>query len=553
MKSENKIQEKTGALAGLDKPLFFIPLALVLGLSALIFIFPEGSNNAINAVFTFVTEGMGWTMQIFYFICIFLTGYLIFGKIGKKRFGAEKPEFSRPVWFGLIFTGGTSATIVYWGAIDWFMRFEAPPFGMQAMSNDAFLTATASTLFDWGPIALSIYAIVGVVFGYLFFVKREDTNRPSVAAQSVLKKHTNRALGKTVDIIYMFGILGGVAASVGLSTPLLAELLHTFFGWDNGLILNAGIVAVWTVFFIVGVMGGLKNTIAKMSNWRMWLIIIGMLIVFVCSDMKFVVHTFVDSFGVYLQNYMKFSFYSDVLGTDGGYPYAWTVFFYAWWLAYALSTGIYLARISRGRTVREFMLAGVGITAACIWAHHVFLGYYTAEVHFSGAVDVAGIAAAEGYYAAIVAVWQSLPGFVGPLVLVIMTLLTFISGVTIINGTAYTLAIVSSKKLSANEEPGKMNRILWAFSLGALGLALMFLGGLKPVQTACVATGMLTMIIIILVLYAFFKNEAKQWNSLMQKQYKEKGEAIPKIYLDDDADDAPCNAEDLVVEAKAAE
>lgn len=556
MKGKDKSGGKGGGFANLDKTLFFIPMILVLALSMAVFLFPEGSNNVINWVFQFTTETMGWTMQIFYFIVIFIMAYLIFGKIGKKRFGAEKPEFSNLAWYGLLFTGGTSATIVYWGAIDWFMRFEAPPFGLPPFSDEAFLWGTSYTLFDWGTASLGIYSVVAVAFGFLFFVKREETNRPSVACESLLKKRTYGPLGKLIDIIYMFGILGGVGASVGLSTPLLAELLHSFFGWENDIVLNAGLIVFWTVFFIIGVYGGLKKTVEMMSNWRMWLIIAGMLIIFLCSNKTFVLHTFMDSLGNMLANYFRMNFYSDFLGTDGGYPYAWTIFFYGWWLAYALSTGIYIARISRGRTVREVMIAGTGITVACIYAHHVFLGYYTAEVYNSGVIDLVGIYSAEGAYAAIVAVWQTLPGAFGTIVPILMALLIFISGVTVINGTAYSLAIVSTKKLKATEEPGRFNRVLWAFSLGAIGLALIFLGGLKPVQTACVCTGLLTMIVIILILYSFFRYDTKKWDSYMKVQVREKkakGETIAfddlKDLLDEDDSSAggePCPAENGV-------
>ena len=540
-----------GGWGNLEKSLFFIPIILVFALAGAVFVFPEGANNVINGLFSFITGTLGWSMQIFYFLMIFVVLYLIFGKVGSKRLGAEKPEFSNAAWFGMIFTGGTSATIVYWGAIDWFTRYAGtPPFGVTPFSEDAYLWATSYTLFDWGPLALSPYAIVAVVFGFLFYVRREETNRPSVACDGLLKQRAYGATGKAIDIIYMFGILGGVAASVGLSTPLLAELLHTFFGIENGLALNAGIVAVWTVFFIVGVYGGLKKTVEMMSNWRMWLLIAGCIILFIFTQKTLFVHTLTDALGNMITNFFRMNFYSDALGNGAGYPFAWTIFFYGWWLAYALSTGIYIARISRGRTVRSVMLAGLGITVVCIYAHHIFFGYFTADVFVNGNLDVLNIFNEQGAYAAIVAVWQTLPGPFGMIVMILMALLTFISGVTVINGTAYSLAIVSTKKLSAQEEPAKLNRVIWAFALGALGLALMFLGGLKPVQTACICTGFLTMIVIAFLLLNFFKCDMKKWDSYMKAQVREKkakGEEIIYDELKDlDEDDSILELDELM-------
>lgn len=517
------MEQKTSAkeaFANIDKILFFVPLILVLILSALIFLFPEASNSVINWCFAVVTGSFGWTMQIFFFLNVFIMLYLIFGKYGKKKFGVEKPEFSTPAWLGLLFTGGTSATVVYWGAIEWLNYLEAPPFGAEAFSNEGLQWATSYSFFNWGPASLGLYSVVGVVFGFLFFVRKKETNRPSVACESLLKQSTHGWAGKLIDIVYMFGIIGGVGASVGLSTPLLAEILHFFFGIENGLALNAGLVVFWTIVFIVGVYGGLKKTIEKMSNWRIYLLILGFLAVFIFSNKTFVMQTFMDGIGNVFNNYLKLNFYSDSLETDGGFPQNWTIFFYAWWLAYALSTGIYMARISKGRSVRELVVGGSAVTIVCIWLHFIILGYYSVEVYQEGIIDVVSIYQESGPYTAIIAIWNTLP--LAKVWIFVFALLIFISGVTVINGTAYTLSIVSTKKLKGTEEPAKLSRVFWAFALGAIGLALIFLGGLKPVQTACVCTGFLTLIIIALILFTFFKYDIKEWDILLEKQVPKK-------------------------------
>lgn len=510
----------------IDKALFLIPLVLVLCLSVLIFLFPEASNNVINWCFGVVTGSFGWTMQIFFFINLFIMGYLIFGKVGKKRFGNEKPEYSTPVWLGMLFTGGTSATVIYWGAIEWLNYLEAPPFGAEAFSPEGLEWATTYSFFNWGPSSLGIYAVVGVVFGFLFFVKKKETNRPSVACESLLKEKTYGWSGKLIDIIYMFGVIGGVGASVGLSTPLLAELIHFLFGIENGLLLNAALIVFWTVFFVVGVYGGLHKTMNRMSNWRMYLLIIGFLVIFLFMNKAQMFNTLMDSLGRMMSNYFQMNFYSDPYGWDGAFPQNWTIFFYAWWLAYALNTGIFMARISKGRTVRELVLGGSAITIVAIWLHFTILGYYSVEVYQSNIIDVVGIYQASGPYAAIVAIWNTLP--LAKVWMIVFALLIFISGVTVINSTAYTLAIVSTKELKGTEEPSKLSRVFWALALGAIGLALIFLGGLKPVQTACVCTGLLTLIIIVLILFTFFRYDIKQWDSLLEKQKKPKDTDVSK-------------------------
>lgn len=503
------------AYANIDKALFFVPLSIIFILCVLVVVFPDSTQSAISMIFSFVTGDMGWLLQLFFMINLAIMLYFIFGKYAKKRFGAEKPEFSTPVWLGMLFTGGTSSSIVYWGAIEWYYYLAGPPFGAEPFSTEAMEWATSYSFFNWGPSCFGLYATIAVVFAFFFFVKKEETNRLSIACESLLKKHSRGAVGKIIDIIYMVGIIGGVGASIGLGTPLVSELLSTLLGLEHTLMMDAGIILFWTVFFIVGVYGGLNKTIKAMSNLRVILVAIGCLFIFIFASKSFMLNTFIDSIGIMINNYFRMALYTDPSGAANGFPQNWTIFFFAWFLAYALSTGIYMARISRGRTVRELVIGGTFAALICIYLHFVILGYYGVEVYSNGTIDLTAIFNAGGAAAAIVGIWNTLP--FPKFIMIVFVLLILISMITVINGTAYTLSIVATKKLKGSEEPAKLNRVFWALALGSIGFALIFLGGLQPIQTACVATGFLTMIIIALIFFTFFKYDMRHWDSYMAK------------------------------------
>lgn len=510
-----------GKKATVDKALFFIPLGIVIIFCALVALFPEGSSNAFNKIFGVITGKFGWALQWFFFANTLIMVYLAFSKYGNKRLGHEKPEFSTPVWLGMLFAAGTSGVAIYWGFSEWFQYATAPPFGAEPLSREAMTWASTYSFFHWGPSAYGLYATVAVVFGFFFFVKREETNRPSTACTSVIgEKNAKGFLGKVIDIVYMMGIIGAVSAAIGLSTPLISAIIVDLFNIEYTLWIDAGILVFFTIFFVFGVYGGLQKSMKTISNIKLAVVIGLLAFVFLIGPKSYMLNTFTDSMGVLVNDYFKMMFASEP-HTAGSFPQTWTIFFFAWWSAYALNTGIFLARISRGRTIRQLVLGATGASCVGCWLHFITLGYYGMNAYETGLVDVISIFQNEGVTSAIIAIIKTMP--LATVVLVVMLGVMAVSTVTVINSAAYTLSIVSTNNLPADEEPARWNRIFWAIALGALGLVLIFIGGLGPIQTISLSTGILTMLIIIVIFVAFFKYDGKKWDEYMDRNMKEDG------------------------------
>ncbi|WP_371381290.1 L-carnitine/gamma-butyrobetaine antiporter [Sporomusa aerivorans] len=494
---------------GIDKLLFWPPLVLVAVICSAIIMNPEGGTSAVNKVFSFLTGPMGWTYEVFVLANLGVVLYFIFGKFANKRFGGDKPEFSTLSWLGMLFSAGTSAAIVYWSPIEFYFYLTAPPFGLEPMSPQATAMAGAYPLFHWGPSSYALYVGVGVVFGYLFFVQGKEVFRPSTACEAMLGKHASGYLGKAIDIFYMVGIIAGISTSVGLGTPLLSEVITKITGIPHTLGLDATILIIWTVIIGISVYGGLDKGIRQLSDFRNWLGFALLAYVLVAGPTAFMFNNFFDSLGVMFDNYFRMSLYTDPI-QQSGFPQGWTIFYFAWFTAFALSTGIYLARISRGRTVREFTLGATFSGITCVYTYFMIFGNYTMDLQARGVLNLAEIVKTQGVPRAIVEIFATLP--FSSVILPIILVLLFISTATVINSIAYTLAMVTTEKLKAGEEPAKWNRVFWALVLGGLSLTLIFLGGMKPLQAAAVAGSFPTMFIMGIILYGFIKKAGKEWN-----------------------------------------
>lgn len=499
----------------IDKTLFFPPLLLVVLICAYIIKYPEAGTAAINKVFAFVTGDLGWAYELFVFANLGLILYFIFGKFANKRLGDEKPEFSTLTWLGMLFSAGTTGTILYWSSMEFYFFLTAPPFGAKPLSPEAWNYSLAFSFFDWGISSYGLYVAVGVVFGYFFYVLKKDVFRPSTACEGLLGERAHGPIGKIIDIFYMIGIIAGVATSIGLGTPIISEIFTKLSGQPHTLAVDAVIILIWTLIIAISVYGGLEKGIARLSNFRIYLGYAILALVAILGPTSFMFNNTFDAVGVYLNNFLRMSFYTDA-HLKTAFPQNWPIFFFAWFLAFALSTGIYLARISKGRTVREFTLGATFSGVLCALLYFAVLGNYSINVFVNNKIDIGKIVGESGGFRAAVEIWNTLP--FGSVFLIAILILVFISTATSINSIAYTLAMVSSNKLEEGQDPAKWNRLSWAIILGGLALTLMFLGGLKPLQTAATAGSLPTMIIMVIILIGFLKTAGKSWGEKSDKQ-----------------------------------
>jgi len=470
-----------------DKAIFWPALLLVAILSIPVLLLPQAGTEALGKLHHLITESLG---ALYLWGTAAALGFLIWlacSKYGNVKFGAPdtKPEFSTGSWLAMLFTAGIGASITYWSAIEWAYYYTAPPFGAESKSAPATDWAATYGLFHWGFSAWALYCLPALPIAYNLYVRKNSSARLSVACEGVLKKGSNSWLGKAIDICFMFGLVGGMGATFGLGLPLISQATSQLFGITRSTTVDLLLIGLLTLIFGVSAYFGLKKGLKRLSTINMYFFLAISLFVLVAGPTLFIVSRFTDSVGILLQNFFRMSFYMDSV-TKSGFPEAWTVFYWAWWLTCAPYMGIFVAKISKGRTMRQVILAEcIGGTLGC-WAAFAIYGNTGLFLELQKIVPVTDILHAKGAEAAIVSIYQGMP--MGSMTLMVLTIITVIFLSATLDSSSYTLASVASRPLSVDKEPARWHRLVWALVLEVVAFSMMFGGGLHALQSVVVIT-----------------------------------------------------------------
>ncbi|MGI6630316.1 MAG: BCCT family transporter [Bacillota bacterium] len=484
----------------IDPKVFWPALIVVLGLSLPLVINPELGAKMVNAGLSFVTGQFGWLFLLFGMFCFITLMWLAFGKYGHVKLGGpdDEPEFSYVSWVAMLFCAGIGIGIMLWSIIEPIYYLEGPPFGFEPHSQDAIEWAHMYGQFHWGFSAWAIYAIPTIPIAYSVYVRKEPFLRISAASKGVLGNLADGWLGKVIDAVVAFGIVGAVGTSLGLAVPLVSALFSEMFGVQDSFGLNLVILAIWTAIFGTSVYRGLSKGIKVLSDVNMYVAIAMALFILFAGPTVFILKMSVNSWGIMLDNFFRMSFWMDPIA-QGGFPEGWTIFYWAWWIAYAPMMGLFVARISKGRTIRDVVIAECLWGTLGCWVFFCIFGAYSTYLDVQGILSISQILSESGSNAAIIAVVKTLPG--SSIVLVVYTFLCFIFLATTLDSSAYTLASVCSKDLRGDEQPARWHRVFWALVLAVVAVGLLAVGGLSTVQTSTIVVALpLIPVLFVLVL-----------------------------------------------------
>ena len=486
----------------LEKRVFWISLSIIGLMCAPLALGPKRGAAILTGIQDFITSNFGW---LYLWFAILIFGVLIWlaaGKYAKVKFGEpdSEPEFRTLSWIAMMFTAGIGSSIMYWGVIEWAYYYTSPPFGVEAGTVAAGRWATTYPLFHWGFTAWAIYCLPAVPIAYAFHTRKIPMLNLSNACRGVIGDKADGWLGKIIDVLFMFGLVGGVVTTLGLGVPMISEGVSEIAGMPRTTLLDVGIIVVWTAIFGTSVFFGLQKGLKRLADINVYLALGVGVFFLIFGPTVFILSTFTNSVGQLLQNFVQMSFYTaSVRGSE--FPEKWTIFYWAWWLAYAPFVGLFTARISRGRTIRELILAMVVGGSMGSWLTFTILGNTGFYFDRNGIVPVTDILNDSGAPSAIVATVLGLP--LGPIVLVAFLVLAMIYLATTLDSSAFILASVATKNLGPNEQPARWNRVFWAIILGGVAVTMMYLGGLAPLQSMAVMTAFPMIIIFAIMMISF--------------------------------------------------
>jgi len=488
--------EGSGKSAPIETQIFASGILVVLAVILFLFLAGDTASAVIDAIFKFSTNQLGALYIWFTLFCFGVELSLAFGKYGKVRFGGPdaRPEFTRLSWVAMFFCAGIGTALMAWASKEWAYHYVAPPFDVEPMSKEASRWAATYGLFHWGPLGWVLYSICAFPIGYAFYNRKQSALRLSTSCSAILgEDRMNGPLGKAIDTLFIFGLVGGTGTTLVSATPMLSEAVCELFGLTRSFSVDAVIVVIWTVIFTVTVGLGLKKGIKMLSDVNLFAIFVLCGVVFLVGPTWFMLNTLTDSLGLMLNNFIRMSFYTAphftaddyqlfLAGEKSNYtsmfPQTWTVFYWAWYIAYAPYMGIFMARISRGRTFRDVVITAQTFgTLGCAMFFAIF-GNNAMYQYLTGRFDFLAVTASQGENAAIVGALMHLTSIepLAMLILVIFVFVGFIYSATTVNSSAYAIATVTSKDMGegTDVEPHLFNRVIWAVFLGAIALALMY-------------------------------------------------------------------------------
>lgn len=488
--------------ARIDTPTFAGALGLLVMVTVPLLVFPVEGAQMVAAAKLFMTDTLGGVYLTIGLAAFFFMLYLIFSDVGSIKLGEpdEAPEYSTASWAAMLFCGGIGASILYWAPIEWAYYYQNPPFNMMGGSEAAVLWSTVYGPFHWGPIAWSIYLVPAIPISYFFYVRRQPVLKVSTAlAPAIGDKRAQGWQGKVVDVLFVFGLLGGGATTLGLAAPLINEGLSVLLGIDASTGMQIIVLLVCTAIFGYSAYAGLDKGIKRLSNINFWGVLLLLAFIFVVGPTVFMFNTGIDAFGRMLSNFFDMATWTEPFAGLAGFmktrfPQEWTVFYWAWWLVFSPAMGLFIARISRGRTIKEVVVGSLFFGSMGCFLFFMVLGNYALHLQLTGALDVISLLNAGGP-AAVFGILETLP--LAIVVIVAFTVLAVIFTATTFDSISYILAAVVQSDVA--EEPMRWNRLFWAFALSLMPITLLLLGGLQTLQTAAIVGGLPLIVISVLL------------------------------------------------------
>lgn len=466
---------------------------------------PESTSKFLAAVYGPFSTHTGTIYLWITLGMICLAAFFAISKYGSIRFGeaGEKPEFSNAGWLAMMFCSGVAGAVMFWSIVEPLWNLAVPPQYAEPLSRDAFEWSLTYVLLHWGPVTWPWYVICALPICYMYYRLKKPVLRISAVAEPVLgKKATDGWAGRTLEILFIIGLLFSNTAVMGVSVPIVAQAVSALTGWEATFGMQIWILVVSAAIFTTSVTLGLKRGIKTLSYANAVIAVSMVLYCFAVGPTTKIIDSFTFSIGKMMGEFLPMLFWTAPWQADS-FPQDWTIFYALWMASYGPFMGLFIARISRGRSAREIILMGVlGGIAGSYLIHGVF-GSYTLNAVQSGMVDAVGILKESGGPAALIAVLQTLP--MPALMLIGYCLFSTIFLATSVDSSAYIMACASTRRLTPGAEPTTQSRFFWAFIQAGLALAILSLGGLQAVRIFANFAGAFMIIPIGIGLVAWFK------------------------------------------------
>ncbi|MFD1735068.1 BCCT family transporter [Bacillus salitolerans] len=501
-------------------PVFFISVIITALFVLWGFIAPDHLDETSSNALAFTTANFGWFYLFATFIFLAFAFYLAFGPYGKIKLGEddEEPEYSYYTWFAMLFSAGMGIGLVFWGVAEPIYHFITPPLDtVEGGSTTAARLALRYSFFHWGLHPWAIYTIIALALAYSQFRKGES-GLISSTFRPLLGNRVEGPIGKGIDTLAAIATAFGVATSLGLGTLQINGGLSHVFGMPNTIFTQLMIILAVTILYMLSATTGLNKGIRYLSNLNLGLAGGLLLFVLFAGPTTFIVDVFTTTIGDYLGNIIPMSFRMTPF-TQGTWVGAWTLFYWAWWIAWAPFVGTFIARVSRGRTIKEFVL-GVLLVPTILGA--IWFSAFGGSAIFFDLFEQGRIseAVSNDVTTALFITLEQFP--LGMLLAGLATLLIITFFVTSADSATFVLGMLTSKGVL---NPATSTKIIWGVLQSSIAAVLLLSGGLGGLQTASIVAALPFSVIMVLMVFAL----SKSLNQEVREQRRKEKRRIKKL------------------------
>jgi len=493
-----------------DISILLFPLCIIAFLAAFILLFPKRAQFIIGELHVIFVNRMGVfyiALGLFVLLCCI---FIACSKYGSIKLGSlEKPKYSGFKWGSLIFTATMAADILYWSLIEWGYYYLANPTGISYLSMvERQQIASTYPLFHWGPIPWAFYILPATAYAYMFFVRKGKRQTLSEACRPVLKGTIDKGLGKAIDIIAIVGLLGGTSTTFALATPLMTNAINTLLGLDADRSITIIVLLLNGLLFTLAVLFGMK-AITYLALASVFVFFVLLSYVFFLGPTRFIIESGISGVGNMIQNFVSMATWTDPLRATGdgvsGFPQQWTIFYWAYWIAWFVATPFFIAKISEGRTIRQMIGGAFFYGIAGTFTSFIVFGNFGLYQQVTGRVDAAAMLADIAPSEVILALLQQLPGG-GSILLVILVIAMLAFYASTFDAITLVVAGFSHKTLQGDEQPAKKLRAFWAGVFIILPIALIWSEStLTMLQTISIIAAFPLGIIMLMIIFSFLK------------------------------------------------
>ncbi|HKJ43283.1 MAG TPA: BCCT family transporter [Sunxiuqinia sp.] len=508
-----------------DAPVFWPSAILIILFIAITLLVGAPMEKIFSTVQTAISNAGGWffVLSVNFFLLFVL--YIAFSKYGHIKLGGSKakPEFSRGGWFAMLFSAGMGIGILFWSVGEPMDHFVNSPL-TEGKTVEAAREAMELTFLHWGLHAWGIYALVGMALAFFTFNRGLPLTVSSVF-YPLLGNRINGPIGKTINVLAVVATLFGLATSLGMGVQQVSAGLAHLFNLPDTITTQVILIVLITFAATASVVSGLSSGVKRLSEINMVLAGIFLLFIIVVGPTLFIVDSFVQNLGSYVQNFFQLSFWTETY-QQSDWQNNWTVFYWAWWVSWSPFVGMFIARISRGRTLKEFVLGVLIVPTLLTFLWLSAFGGSAMFLELNGLADIA-TAARDNVATSLYVLLEQFP----------ISMVTSFVGVVLVASFFVTSSDSGSLVVDSLTAGGKLDapvaqRIFWALAEGAVAAVLLVGGGLKALQTAAITTGLPFAIILIIMMWSLMKGLRGEHVEMMERQREREQKDYQKIIAD---------------------